>query len=317
MQTAPPESAAARASGVNRDVKFDVFAPNELAAIPGPSVGDVFFDMEGDPFLNNGVGLEYLFGAVTHTEKFKAFWAHSQVDEKRAFERFIDWVQERRKTWPDLHVYHYAAYEKTALKRLAQRHGTREEIVDDWLRADLLCDLYPIVTRSLRTSQPSYSIKYLEPLYGIDRADDEVGNAADSVAQYEQFLAAVLRERSSEVPEVRARAQSEGKQILAQIADYNRVDCESLVALLAWLRERANEHGVMSPPDLPEPGQEESTPRPTEELRETTSSWSTARSGAARHRASSPCAHCGSSGLSLAGAKIDLVGTLRPARRGT
>ncbi len=42
---------------------------------------------------------------------------------RRAFERFVDWVEERRRVYPDMHVYHYAAYERTALRRLMGEHG--------------------------------------------------------------------------------------------------------------------------------------------------------------------------------------------------
>lgn len=46
-------------------VSYEILAPEELAALPQPSPGDVFFDMEGDPFALDSDGLEYLFGAVT------------------------------------------------------------------------------------------------------------------------------------------------------------------------------------------------------------------------------------------------------------
>ena len=40
-----------------------------------------------------------------------------------------------------MHVYHYAAYEITALKRLMGRYGTREDEIDDLLRRDVFVDL--------------------------------------------------------------------------------------------------------------------------------------------------------------------------------
>jgi len=39
-----------------------------LSRLPAPSEGDVFLDLEGDPFVDDG-GLEYLFGHVTRTTK--------------------------------------------------------------------------------------------------------------------------------------------------------------------------------------------------------------------------------------------------------
>jgi uncharacterized protein len=86
--------------------------------------------MEGDPLHEDG--LEYLFG-VTWREggalRFRAFWGHTRAEEKAAFEAFMDFVAQRLVRHPDLHIYHYAAYENTALKRLMSLHGTREDAV--------------------------------------------------------------------------------------------------------------------------------------------------------------------------------------------
>ena len=75
--------------------------------------GDVFFDIEGDPFFDDG--LEYLWGVEPLEAKkptsFEAFWGPT-TSEKQAFERFVDFVIERRERFPDLHVYHYAPYER-------------------------------------------------------------------------------------------------------------------------------------------------------------------------------------------------------------
>ena len=49
----------------------------------------------------------------------------------------MDWVEARRQLYPALRVYHYASYEKTAMRRLAQQHSTREAVIDEWLRSRL------------------------------------------------------------------------------------------------------------------------------------------------------------------------------------
>jgi predicted RecB family nuclease len=67
----------------------------------------VFFDMEGFPYAEGG--LEYLFGAVTVDEitpVFHNWWAHDEREERLAFEAFVDWIVERRRRDPALHVYH-------------------------------------------------------------------------------------------------------------------------------------------------------------------------------------------------------------------
>jgi predicted RecB family nuclease len=101
-----------------------------LSCLSTPSRGDIFFDLEGDPFIGEG-GLEYLFDYAFENEDGKetyiADWAFSRADEKRIFERFVDCVMERLKQYPDLHIYHYAPYEPGALKRLMGRYATRED----------------------------------------------------------------------------------------------------------------------------------------------------------------------------------------------
>ena len=134
--------------------------------LPRPDAGDMFFDMEGDPHEDGG--LEYLFGVGYRDRgaawRFRAFWAHTRADERTAFEAFIDFVAARRAEHPGAHVYHYASYEQTALKRLASLHATREVELDNLLRDGALVDLYKVVREGIRISEPSYSIKSVEQL---------------------------------------------------------------------------------------------------------------------------------------------------------
>ena len=143
-----------------------------LACLPQPSPGDIFFDLEADPFVDNG-GLEFLFGYAfgdgTREMKYVSDWCTSRDQEKAAFERFIDFVIARAAQYPDLHIYHFAPYEPSALKRLMGRYASREEEIDRMLRSKLFVDLYSVARHGLRASVESYSIKRLEPLYGFTR----------------------------------------------------------------------------------------------------------------------------------------------------
>ena len=124
-----------------------------LGLLPKPDEGDIFFDIEGDPYYDVS-GLEYLFGVyLPHEGEYRAFWAHSGAEEKRVVEDFMDFVTERRRRYPNLHIYHYAVYEKTALRRLTGRYATRRDELDDLLRNEIFVDLYTVVRRSLRISQ--------------------------------------------------------------------------------------------------------------------------------------------------------------------
>ena len=104
------------------------------------------------------------------TPVYQDWWAHDERGERVAFERFMDWLAERRRRWPDLHVYHYAPYEVTALKRLMGKYATREKEMDDLLRTGAFVDLYRVVHQGFVIGTPSYSLKDdRAPLHG--RAD--------------------------------------------------------------------------------------------------------------------------------------------------
>jgi uncharacterized protein len=219
-----------------------VRTPSALHTLPAPSPGDLYFDFEGDPLYTEHDptkwGLDYLFGMVDAQSQFTAYWAHSFADERDALLAFLADVEARRAQHRDLHVYHYASYERTHLRSLAARHGVGEQIIDEWLRSGVLVDLYPVVKNALRIGSPSYSIKYLEPIYWPEaRAGAAVARGDDSVAEY-------VRSRELAAQGDAAAAQ----QILDDIGDYNRVDCVSTLKLAAWLRGLAAEHP--SPPSL-------------------------------------------------------------------
>ena len=204
--------------------------PAALAAIPAPDAGDIFFDFEGDPLYQEGDvwGLDYLFGLVESDERFVPFWAHSLAQERTALIAFLDYVTARREAHPRMHIYHYAAYERTHLLSLAARHGYGEEIVDDLLRNNVLVDLYPVVKQGLRVGSRSYSLKKLEPLYMGDDARTGVDNAADSIAEYVHYRA-LLDEGRADAAAV----------VLDDIGRYNDYDCRSTLRLRDWLLERA------------------------------------------------------------------------------
>ncbi len=216
-----------------------------LALLPPPSDADVFFDIEGFPYAEGG--LEYLFGAVTVDEitpRFHDWWAHDEKEERAAFERFLDWVVARWRRNPSLHVYHYASYEASAVKRLMGKYATREAEVDDLLRHDVLVDLYAVVRQALVVGARSYSLKDVERLYQPPRAG-EVISAGGSLLEYQRWLDSGESGRWEESP------------ILRGIRDYNRVDCESLRELRSWLLDRQRESGIAY---LPESGEESSAP---------------------------------------------------------
>jgi uncharacterized protein len=206
-----------------------------LAAIPSPSAGDIFFDFEGDPLYQEGNlwNLDYLFGFVDEKNTFFPLWAHNHAEEKKALIQFLDIVRERRKEFPDMHIYHYAAYERTHLLMLAARYGVGEAFVDELLSEHVLVDLYPIVKKTMRVGSYSYSLKKLEPLFMDNEKRAGVATAADSVIEYASYCQLVAEGR---VDEAQAK--------LDDIAKYNAYDCRSTLALRDWLQRIAQEHDI-------------------------------------------------------------------------
>ncbi|HWD01560.1 MAG TPA: TM0106 family RecB-like putative nuclease [Amycolatopsis sp.] len=215
------------------ELAYEVIDPTALAELPPPNPGDVFFDMEGDPYALSGTGLEYLFGAVTPEGAFVPFWAHDRAQEKKAFEDFVDFATARLAEHPGAHVFHYAPYEVTAIKRLAAVHGTREEAVDELLRSGALVDLYAVVRKALRVGQRSYSIKYLEPLYMPAAREGEVKTAVSSIEAYEDYLTLTT-----------AGDTEQAAEVLRGIGDYNEYDCVSTMRLLEFLHRVREDEGI-------------------------------------------------------------------------
>ncbi|WP_068253659.1 TM0106 family RecB-like putative nuclease [Janibacter corallicola] len=216
---------------------FEVHDPARLAALPSASDGDVFFDFEGDPvYAEAGSpdrGLEYLFGCLTAeggVERFTGFWAHDLAQERTALIDFLAWLTERRRRWPDLHVYHYAGYEQAALRRMAARHGVHEDLVASLIDEGVFVDLYAVVRSAVRVGSRSYSIKRLEPLYmGDDLRDtDGVTGGGESVLEYERYREAAA-----------AGETREAAERLEALRVYNEYDCRSTLRLRDWLHSHA------------------------------------------------------------------------------
>jgi predicted RecB family nuclease len=231
---APPVRADGR-----HEVLYEVASAGSLSQLPPADAGDIFFDFEGDPlWTSNGLdwGLDYLWGLITlePDEKFTAFWAHDRGEEKQALVDFLEFVQQRRRVHPGLHIYHYADYERAHLLQLTARYGVGEAILDELLTEDVFVDLYPIVRRSIRISEGSYSIKKLEPLYMGDevRVGDLV-KGDESIQFYVDYT------------ELRDAGRTEEAQAkLEEIRAYNEYDCVSTHRLRDWLLERARENGI-------------------------------------------------------------------------
>lgn len=202
-----------------------------LNALPEPSEGDLFFDLEGDPHAMDG-GIEYLFGVVDAKGEYQARWSHNRTEERATFEWFIDFVVDRRRQYPGLHIYHYAPYEESAMTRLAGRFQTRIDELDQLLREGVFVDLYQVVRQGLRASVESYSIKKLEPFYGYER-EVNLRDAGGALANFEAWLQL-------------GGAPEESQALLDPIQGYNRDDCISTLRLRDWLERLRDEFTTLT-----------------------------------------------------------------------
>ncbi len=234
-----------------------------LEALPKPTPGDLFLDLEGDSFVLDD-GLEYLFGLVDFGEpeldftvrdapgpaRYQPFWAVNRAEEQRAFEAVIDRVLLGRQEFPNLHLFHFGHREADALKKLSCRHATREAEVDQLLREGVLVDLLPIVRHGLRASIESYSLKELESLHGYQRSTP-LREAARAMQLFGWWLE--TGDDALSVTDLKSAVQS-----------YNKDDCLSTAQLRTFLERLRSELEQQRGSVLPRP-QREAT-KPAEEL---------------------------------------------------
>jgi uncharacterized protein len=226
-----------------------------LGALPEPRPGDLFLDLEGDPFGRPGAGpapgegqREYLFGLGRMTANefvYTARWAFTDGEERQAFRDTMADITAALEQDPDLHIYHFGHYEPTAFKRLMGRYATCEDEVDRLLRGHRFVDLYNAIRRGIRAGVERYSIKDLEPLFGFKR-DVDLRDAGNN-------------RRLVELALERGDTSSIGAHVRAAVEGYNRDDVRSAAELRAWL-ESVRESAIKDGADIQRPAATDAAP---------------------------------------------------------
>lgn len=198
--------------------------------LPEEQPGDIYFDLEGYPFadITSEYTMEYLYGVVYKDENGKLcfkddLWADNDAEEKIIFSKFVNWVEERIKKYPNLRIYHYAHYEKTSLLKSAQKFGIHEIEIDKWLNEKRLVDLYQVVRKSFIIGKNSYSLKRIEEVAGYTRELD-LNSGIDSIYYFERYL------NSSDF--------SLKNKLKEEILMYNKDDCLATEVVCNWLRDQ-------------------------------------------------------------------------------
>ena len=212
--------------------------------LPEPDDGDVFLDYEGHPFWRADAGLFFLLGLIAKDEHgawtFKAFWAHDLDGEADAALALIDYLAERRKQFPGMHVYHYNHTERSSLDRMAADHGVGEARLAHLVETGLFVDLLTVARNAVQVGTESYGLKHLERLADFER-DHEIDAGAGAVVEYESYM------------------DTGDQASLDRIAVYNEDDVRATRALRDWLV-------AQRPGDLPWRANAFEIPDPIEDL---------------------------------------------------
>jgi uncharacterized protein len=188
--------------------------------LPAPDDGDVFLDFEGHPFWTPRTGLFFLFGLILQRSPgdwvYQTWWAHDLAEERAAVEALVDFLDDRRTTYPDMHVYHYNHTERSSLERLTTDHATREAKLAHLVGTGAFIDLLAVVRNSMQVGTESYGLKAIERLAEYRRGHD-IDAGAGAVVSYERWR------------------ESQDQAELDAIASYNEDDVRATLALRDWL----------------------------------------------------------------------------------
>ena len=233
--------------------------------MPRPNDGDLFYDLESDPFRSeaDAVGLAFLHGLWDGRE-FAALWAHNIAEEREVLGMLFRRVHAHFNRNPMAHIYHYGTREVATLRRLAARHGVGETTLDCWLRERRFVDLAAVVRGGMVVSEPSYALADMQAFYlpaakpfETSGRDNAAGGRPDSPVLREPDTGSSLRGATARrdndangtarrsgggepvagavLPAYEAWRETGDESIFAEIEASVRHDCRSIESLRDWL----------------------------------------------------------------------------------
>ena len=174
---------------------------------------ELFFDIEDDPTQ----GFIYLHGVYERNgskERYINFTATELLAEaeKEIWQKFWKYIESLPQD--DYAVYYYSHHEKTTYKKLQKRYPDviSMENVEKFFENPNVIDLYQIIQSKTDWPLGSYSLKALATYLGF-KWRDETPSGALSIQWFNEYI------------------ESNDKNILKRILEYNEDDCKATMAL--------------------------------------------------------------------------------------
>jgi len=194
-----------------------------------PAGDYIHFDVESDPMAHGGAGEVYLWGFLTPPYDGSGFdyvWKARDETDEGAWSAFLAKLEDYRRRFELPILVHYSNYERTQIRRYAERFGDTGHLTVRWLLGEdgPLLDLQKLVKDAMVLPVMSYGLKSIcrDPhLVNFQWRLEESGSQW-SVVRYYDYLG--------------AETDAAAERIKVEILTYNEDDVRATEALVAWLQ---------------------------------------------------------------------------------
>nr|WP_324188917.1 AAA domain-containing protein [Nocardia cyriacigeorgica] len=185
-----------------------VIDPTALGALPVRTAGDLALTIDTAPVGAGAAGVAPTGGRVDRATHLRveladaggvqlsllvpatldSVCAETRAQQRAALDEVLDAIAQRRRSHPELHVFHYTSAVRSALLCAGGRFGTGEELIDELLRGGVFVDLYPIVRSALLVGVDSYTPDRLRSLLPDAELPANAGHDCVTVLRLRDWL---------------------------------------------------------------------------------------------------------------------------------